>query len=383
MKLLIVHNLYKSDTIGGEDLVFQRELTWLKERLGDDKVLSYSVSNDHLNKMKLLYTLWGDRTHYQNIYNLVKKEKIDIVHVHNFFPMLSPSVMLAAKKAGAVVVQTLHNFRWWCLSGLFYLEKQGFCQKCLSYQMAWPGVKNRCYRKSLLQSFLAGLAFWWYKRKRVKEAIDYYFVLSKTQVDLLKNGLIPPQKLILKSNAILETAPPTPKAKKGYLYVGRLEEAKGIKLLLKVWEKLDKEYQLTIIGSGPLEKSLTMQYQKDNIHFLGNCPSDGVIQHMQKAKFLIHPGMAVETFGLTILEAMSHGTPVIGLNIGTRSEWIQDGQNGYLCSPHDLGETIQKSAHCDNYEQMVAHAYHCAKPYFLNEVMNKQLTIYEKILNHA
>ncbi|HKY69462.1 MAG TPA: glycosyl transferase family 1, partial [Gammaproteobacteria bacterium] len=75
--------------------------------------------------------------------------------------------------------------------------------------------------------------------------------------------------------------------------------------------------------------------------------------------------------------------PVIGLNIGTRSEWIQDGQNGYLCSPHDLGETIQKSAHCDNYEQMVAHAYHCAKPYFLNEVMNKQLTIYEKILNHA
>ena len=93
MKILIVHNKYQSNNVGGEDIVYQNELLSLREVLGDNNVLSYEVSNDEISKLKLLYGIWFSLKHYKNIRRIVKYNNIDIVHVHNFFPLLTPSIL--------------------------------------------------------------------------------------------------------------------------------------------------------------------------------------------------------------------------------------------------------------------------------------------------
>lgn len=118
--------------------------------------------------------------------------------------------------------------------------------------------------------------------------------------------------------------------KDGYIYVGRLEESKGIFELLKVWDKLDEKYILTIIGGGDMEDELKVKYKKKNIIFKGKCSREDTLSCIFNSKYLIQSSILYETFGLTIIEAMSSGVPVIGFNIGTRSDFIEDEVNGFL-----------------------------------------------------
>ena len=96
MKVLVVHNRYQSRHIGGEDLVVSREIRGLKARLGESSVFDYQVSNDDIVPTKLLYSIWGNQTHAERIHQMVKTHQIDVVHVHNFFPLLTPAVFQSA-----------------------------------------------------------------------------------------------------------------------------------------------------------------------------------------------------------------------------------------------------------------------------------------------
>ena len=147
MRILIIHNRYKSNNIGGEDVVFDNEMILLKEKLGKSNVFSYEVSNDNINKLKLLFGIWFSIKNYLEVSNIIKKEKIDIVHIHNFFPLLTPSIFKASKDAGVKVVHTLHNYRLWCLSGTLYREKYGICELCTMQKYPIKGIFFKCYRR--------------------------------------------------------------------------------------------------------------------------------------------------------------------------------------------------------------------------------------------
>ena len=118
MNILIIHNKYQSNNIGGEDIVYKNELQSLQEKLGEKNVYSYEVSNDDISKIKLIFGIWFSLKYYKEIKKIVKENSIDLVHVHNFYPLLTPSVFKAAKDTGAKVVHTLHNYRLWCISGI-------------------------------------------------------------------------------------------------------------------------------------------------------------------------------------------------------------------------------------------------------------------------
>lgn len=380
MKVLIVHNAYQSRFIGGEDIVVRREIEGLKTVLGEQQVHEYIVHNDDIRPFKLIQTLWGDKTHYQNIYDYVKTHQIDIVHVHNFFPLLTPTVFKGAKKAGAFVVHTLHNFRWWCLAGTLYRKGTSNCQLCLKKSFAWPGIIHGCYRGSWIQSGIAALAFWWYRVKAFERSIDAYFALSHFQMQKLK-GLIPESKLWLKPDPItMPLLSVSASGKKDYLYVGRLEAAKGIETLLKAWQTLPSEFRLLIIGTGEDAQHLSKKYEHSNISFLGQLPQEDVFEAMSKAKYLIHPSLAYETFGLTMLEALARGTPVIGFNRGTRPEFIHSGKNGFLCEPASLRDAILQSEQVSNYSQLSQAAIVSAKPFYLKEIIAQQVKLYEHAL---
>ena len=167
MKILIIHNRYQSNNIGGEDIVYENELLFLQKKLGCENVYSYEVSNDDINKFKLLFEIWFSNEHYKKVRSIVKENRIDLVHVHNFFPLLTPSVFKAAKDEGAKVVHTLHNYRLWCISGILYRDNYGICELCTQKRFSFAGILNRCYRKSLLQSLVAQASFWFYRFTKV------------------------------------------------------------------------------------------------------------------------------------------------------------------------------------------------------------------------
>lgn len=381
MKLLIIHNRYQSNNIGGEDIVYQNELESLQKKLGKENVFSYEVSNDNLSKLSLIFNIWFNKHYYKEIKKIVEENSIDLVHIHNFYPLLTPSVFKAAKDGGAKVVHTLHNYRLWCISGIFYKDRYGVCELCTKSKFSLQGIFSKCFRKSMIQSLLAQLSFWYYRATKVFENIDYFFVLTNFQKEKVKNLGIDKNKIILKPNS-LQMSFDIQKEKKDYIYVGRLEESKGIYELLKVWDTLDERFVLTIIGGGEVEEKLKKEFSNANIIFKGKCSREETLKSISKSKYLIQPSILYETFGLTIIEAMSFGVPVIGYQIGTRGDFIQDGVNGFLSGIDNLKDVIGNSYKYECYELLSKNAIETAKLYENKYIIEEQIRIYNKILEN-
>ena len=383
MKILLVHNQYS--TTGGEDQALAREKAVLKQWLGEENVFEYSVSVNDYSKWQMLRSIFYSRKQYRNLYDLVKQHQIDIVHVHNYFPVLTASVFKAAKAAGAKLVHTVHNYRWWCISGNFYRPAVGICTLCVDQKNFWNGIKHRCYRNSFLQSLVAKLAYAYYKKIGVFEWIDQFWVLTQFQYQQLIKLGVPVDKLQLKPNMLdPATVQALPNAqRRGFLYIGRLDPEKGIEYILSEWVKLSEQYQLTIIGSGSLEAALKSQYNQPNIIFTGALPFDQVNQYLQKAQYTLQPSLWYETMGLTIIESMQQGTPVIGFNIGTRPELIEHTKTGFICTPNQFIRTIQLAAHYpdEDYDAMVMNARAYAQNFAPDLIMAQQLHLYENLLS--
>jgi glycosyltransferase involved in cell wall biosynthesis len=383
MKILLVHNQYS--TTGGEDQALAREKAVLKQWLGEENVFEYSVSVNDYSKWQMLRSIFYSRKQYRNVYDLVKQHQIDIVHVHNYFPVLTASVFKAAKAAGAKLVHTVHNYRWWCISGNFYRPAVGICTLCVDQKNFWNGIKHRCYRNSFLQSLVAKLAYAYYKKIGVFEWIDQFWVLTQFQYQQLIKLGVPANKLQLKPNMLdPATIQALPNAQRnGFLYIGRLDTEKGIEYILSEWVKLSEKYQLTVIGSGSLEAALKSQYYQPNIIFTGALPFDQVNQYLQKAQYTLQPSLWYETMGLTIIESMQQGTPVIGFNIGTRLELIEHKKTGFICTPNQFIRTIQLAAHYpdEDYDAMVMNAKAYAQNFAPDLIMAQQLHLYENLLS--
>ena len=382
MKILLVHNKYKQNVnIGGEDVAFQNELKLLQEKLGVENVLSYEVSNDDINKFKLFYKIWFSLKHYKCINRIVRANKIDLVHIHNFFPLLTSSIFKASKDAGAKVIHTLHNYRLWCISGDFYRDKYGICEVCVNSKFPFNGIINKCYRKSLSQSFIAQIAFWFYRATGYLNNIDYFFVLTKFQNEKIKSLGISQKKIILKPNS-MNIQFDRVNNKNGYIYVGRLSESKGLYELLNTWCNLDEKFILTVIGSGDIEGELRIKYNRKNIIFKGKCNRIETLKNISKSMYLIQSSLLYETFGLTIIEAMSCGVPVIGFSIGTRKDLITDNVNGFISTKDKLKDTIEKSYDYKNYELLSHNATLKAKMFQNDYMIKKHINIYEKIVRN-
>ena len=381
MKLLLVHNKYQSNNIGGEDIVYKNELESLRSKLGEENVLSYEVSNDNLSKIKLIFNIWFNKHYYQEVRKIVEDNNIDLVHIHNFYPLLTPSIFKASKDAGAKVVHTLHNYRLWCISGIFYRDGYGVCELCTKSKFPLQGIFNKCFRKSMVQSVLAQTSFWYYRATKAFDNIDYFFVLTNFQREKVKSLGISESRITLKPNS-LKIPFVNIKEKRGYIYVGRLEESKGIYELLRIWRQLGNEFVLTIIGTGEIEDKLRKEFKSPNIIFKGKCSREVTLESIANSRYLIQPSLLYETFGLTIIEAMGLGVPVIGYDIGTRRDFIQDGVNGFLANRDNLKDVIEKSYDYKKYDELSSKAIETAKMYKNEYVTEKQIEIYKKILKN-
>lgn len=341
MKILFVHNQYKQ--YGGEDSVIKNEMAMLM--LNNQGIDLFSVSNNRINvlskKIAAAISTTYSRKYRNLLFEKIKKFKPDIIHAHNLFPLLTPSIYDACVESKIPVVQTLHNYRIICPNAL--LMRNGYiCELCISGSY-YNAVLYRCYRNSIFGSLaVARMLSYHHNNKTWQNKVDCFIALT----DFVKNkyieGGFPEKKIIVKPNFYKKATLPAfnEKGREGVLFVGRLSHEKGVKTLIKAWIGLD--IPLRIAGEGPLMETVKSAISS-KIIVLGKISQAQVSQEMTTANFLVMPSEWYEPFGLVIVEAFAHGLPVVASNLGGMSEIVENNYTGLHFepgNPEDLAEKV-------------------------------------------
>ncbi|HIM31714.1 MAG TPA: glycosyltransferase [Planctomycetes bacterium] len=335
MKILACHNYYQQ--AGGEDLIFADEVRLLRSR--GHKVVEYTLHNDSIHDMgriELAKNTFWNRESAAKVKEIMHQERPDILHSMNTFPLISPSIFYAAKEAGVPVVQWLQNFRTICPKAQFTRNDKP-CEKCLGKAFAWPALVHRCYRGSLSAStVVAGMSAFHRARKTWVKMVDRFLVPTEFVRQKHIEGGIPADRIEVKPNFVHDD-PGVGTGRGGYfVFVGRLSQEKGIETLLAAWKRLPVHCRLKIVGDGPLADFVrTASANDERIEWLGWKSLDEALAIVGDALALIMPSTWYETFGRTIIEAYSKGTPVIASRLGAMAEIVRDGETGLMFEPGD------------------------------------------------
>lgn len=346
MKILIVHNSYQQP--GGEDVVFEQERRLLK-RAGHN-VITYHRSNwevraySGLSQVQLaLRTIWSTETR-KEISQLLKHEKPDLVHVHNTFVMISPSIFAACRQVGVPVVQTLHNYRLYCPAATLFRDGHT-CEDCVERSL-WQGVAHGCYRDSRMATAGVALMLVVRRQRQTTQDVDCYIALSGFARSKFVEAGLPEDKVLVKPNFVHPDPGINGNSERNYvLFVGRISGGR-IRLMLAAWARLNKlRIPLVIIGGGPelpqLEKEASRRGLTE-VRFLGQLPRDQTLAAMHRARFLVFPSEWYENFPLTIAESFACGVPVICSRLGAMQEIVEDGRTGLHFTTSDAADLASR-----------------------------------------
>ncbi|MEM1239878.1 MAG: glycosyltransferase [Cyanobacteria bacterium P01_H01_bin.26] len=335
MRILSIHNAYQIR--GGEDVSTAAEQTLLRDH--GHTVDVYEENNDSIKDMGAVQlaarTLWS-KASYGTVRAKLRAHRYDIVHVQNFFPLISPSVYYAARAENVPVVQTLRNYRLICPNALFFRDGK-VCEDCMGKAIPYPGIVHGCYREDRKASAAVASMVTSHRLLRTwPKMVDQYITLTQFARNKMIEGGLPADKIVVKPNFVA----PEPKVGSGQggyaLYVGRLSVEKGLDTLLAAWKQLENPIPLKIVGDGPLSTLVTeAAAQQPCIEWLGRRPMAEVHRLMGEAQCLIFPSKWYETFGRVAVEAFATGTPVIAANIGAIAEIVTPGHTGLHFTPGD------------------------------------------------
>lgn len=342
MRILMVHARYQIR--GGEDECFEAERDLL--RGAGVQVDTHEDDNRRVDEQgqlrTALDTIWSERA-FGALQERLRAGRHDVVHVHNTFPLLSPAVYHAAKAEGAAVVQTLHNYRLMCPSGIFYRHGH-VCEDCKGRALAWPSVLHACYRGSragsaVVAAMLAGhhaLGSW--QRK-----VDAFIALNDFMRAKHIEGGLPAARIVVKPNFVGHDPGPGDGDGGFALFVARLNKEKGVDTLLRAWERLGARIPLRIMGDGPLTAEVRAAAARlAGVEYLGRRPLAEFYQLLGRAAFFVFPSTWYEGFPRTVVECYARGVPLIASAIGPIAEVVADGETGLHFRPGDAGDLVAK-----------------------------------------
>lgn len=382
--VLMAHNYYQVQ--GGEDTVFSNEIKMLKKN--GHKVVEYTRHNDEIksgifNKLKLgIDTIFSLKT-YKEVKEIIDKNNIDIVHVHNTLPLISPSIYYAARAKKIPVVQTIHNFRLLC-PGATFTRNGVICEDCLVKGLG-QSLKNKCYRNSLVQTSIMYAMLRVHRFIGTYNKIDY-ITLTEFNKKKLLNLIKDESRIHVKSNFIEKKEKTKRNLENYFVYIGRLDEIKGINFLVESWKDIDENCILYIIGRGTEEDNIKEYIKKNelkNIKVLGFVQREKAFEIMKKAKAVIVPSKCYEGFPMTIVESFSLGVPIIGSKLGNIKDIVEDRYNGLLFSnKSELNEVVEEIFYNKKLNEKLGHnAFNTFKEFYTDEENYKiLLEIYSRLV---
>ncbi|WBP85462.1 glycosyltransferase [Kitasatospora cathayae] len=348
MHVLVVHNRYGSAQPSGENKVVDQEVALLRE--AGHRVELFERRSDDIAARSLLgkaavplLVPWNPAVRAE-LATRLRAERPDVVHVHNVFPLLSPAVLSACADAGVPAVATLHNYTQICPPGT--LQRDGRpCTECVGGSPL-PAVRHGCYRDSRLATvpLAVSLAV---NRRRWWSGVERFFCISAAQRDVLARAGLPAGRLSVKHNFVPEPGARRTGPGEHLLYLGRLAEAKGVRLLMAAWDRLAASggvgVPLVIAGTGPLEREVTAWAAgRDDVRYAGLYDPAQCRQAVARSVAVLAPSTWLEAFGLVVVEAMAAGVPVVAAGHGAFVELVEDGVTGLLHQPGEAASLASR-----------------------------------------
>lgn len=378
-RVLIVHNTYQHR--GGEDTVVESEIELLRSH--GHEVDIWIRNNKDVGKMSsfslAVGTVWSTNTR-REIVERVSRFKPDIIHTHNTFPLISPSLYWGASRLGVPVVQTLHNFRLMCLNALF-LRNGNVCEDCMG-KLPWRGVMRSCYRDSYAASaMLAGMLSAHRALGTYREKVTRYIALNDFCREKFIEAGLPAERIVIKPNFV-DFEELEPVQRQGFLFVGRISREKGVVTLASAMSKSGK-VRLSVIGDGPEADCFD---GLESVVQLGRQSGETVREEMSRVQALIVPSICYENFPRTIVESFACGTPVIASRIGSIACIIEDGKTGLLFDPSDAQDLAEKMEWAMDNPVKMAEMGQCARQQYEAEFSaevnyRKLVEIYEDAIH--
>ena len=335
--ILLVHERYQQRA--GEDAVFDAELALLRRMGRDVRTLvvdNAAIPEDPSPAQRLRLgaeTIWSSRG-AALIRRRLEQAPADVVHIHNTFPLLSPSIHVAARDAGAAVVQTIHNYRPVCPAATLFRDGAP-CHDCVGRAVAWPSVVHACFRGSRIQTVPVAGMLLAQRLRRTWDAVHAIVALTAFAADQLVAGGLPEDRIHVKGNFVEPSSESRRGPGSGMLFVGRLSRDKGIGTLADAIEQLPAATVVRIAGDGPDAALLDALATRSGVTRLGRIDPTGVRRELAAARALIFPSLWYEGMPMTILEAFAEGVPVIAARTGAAGELVKDGENGLTFEPGD------------------------------------------------
>jgi glycosyltransferase involved in cell wall biosynthesis len=411
MKIMLVHNRYRSTAPSGENRVVDTEAEALAaaghevirfERHSDD-IESWSRARKAALPGRVV---WSAEAH-RDLAARLRGQRPDVVHVHNTFPLLSPAVLHACRGAGVPVVATIHNYKLACASGDFFRDG-AVCHDCAG-RLPGPAIRHGCYRGSRAATAPVALAMTAHRRGW-RSLISAYIFISAAQRDLLTGLSLDPGRVFVRHNLIpartglaaasepLDTQLTDSQlmdAQPKVVYAGRLDEAKGVRLLMAGWDHYraaaghgDAGLRLLIVGAGPLQDEVTAwAASRPSVELAGQVDGATCARLMSGARAVLLPSAWEETFGLVVVEAMALGVPPVASAHGSFTELITDGVDGVLFRPgdpaalgHAVADIAAEPARYATYGRQARETY--AKRFDPERNLNQLIEIYRYAIDH-
>ncbi|MCX7046022.1 MAG: glycosyltransferase family 4 protein [Candidatus Sumerlaeota bacterium] len=344
LKICLVHNAY--GIFSGEEAV----VNGLERLLLDQghEVIPFTRSSVELETMR-----WGKiRAFFSGVYNpasrramrrLLEEKRPDLVHVHNLFPLISPSILPECRRAGVPVVMTIHNFRLICPNGL-HLNRGRVCEECCG------GREFRCVLRNCENSLFKSLGY----ALRTFVARKLRFFLDNVSVycaltDFARRRYIadgfPADRIVVIPNMAQDAERVEPAAAVGdyVAFVGRLSPEKDIPSLLEAARQCpDIPFQ----AAGDYNRMPHLPDQAPpNFRFLGRLDAAQLGRFYNACRMLVLPSVCFEGFPTVFVEAMLRGKPIVSSRIGGLPEIVDDGRTGLLFTPgasHELADRIRR-----------------------------------------
>ncbi|MBN2320694.1 MAG: glycosyltransferase family 4 protein [Acidobacteria bacterium] len=343
MRICMVHNSYGS--VSGEEMVVDTVTALLRDNRHE--VIPFHRSSGEIPEMRF----GRIRAFFNGMYSRSSRESMrrilavfnpDVVHVHNLYPLISPSILQVCREMGFPVVMTTHNYRLVCPNGL--LMHQGrICEKC-SHGREWWCFLHNCEKdrfKSLgyaLRNYIAR------SRDFFRKNVTEFVALTEFQRQVLIREGFPKECIHVIPNTISQKAGQESGALGNYVgYAGRISPEKDMPSLMEA-ARLHRNIAFRAAGAYDRLPQL-LETAPDNFEFCGMLKERKLAEFYENCRIIVLCSVCYEGFPSVLAEAMAYGKPVVCSRIGGLAEIVEDGVTGLLFEPGNVTDLAAKIRH--------------------------------------